>query len=108
MMVNMVLGTFPNMAAVDNKASYSTVRREDMHTLTAAQFSTPKECRDRWGDGSRSQVGNYGNRVAWNRPGSSGMIVWFCVRRPQLVSSFVSFVCFGTRSLPVRGEGKQS
>ena len=101
MMINMVLGTFPNMVVVDNKAEYSKARLRNTRTLTAAQFSTPEECRDRWEDDSRSQVGNYGNRAAWNMQGYLGMIVWFYVRRPQLVFSFVSFACFGTRFLPV-------
>ena len=55
MMINMVLGTFPNMVVVDNKAEYSKARLRNTRTLTAAQFSTPEECRDRWEDDSRSQ-----------------------------------------------------
>ena len=107
MMLNMVPGipgTFPNMAAVevvDNMADYPKARLADMRTLTAVQFSAPEVCRDRWGNGIRSRVGNHGNRAAWYRPGCLGMRVLFFVRRLQLASSFVSFVCFGTKFLPV-------
>ena len=99
---NMVPGTFPNMvAAADKTADYSKARLVDMRTLTEVQISVQEVCQRKLAGGTRSRGGNHGNRGAYCRPGCSGRRVWLSVLCLLLASSFVSFVCFGTKSLPV-------
>ena len=60
-MFNMVLGTFPNMAAaVDKRVDYSKARLVGMRTLTEVQISGQEVCQGKLAGGNR--VGGHGNR----------------------------------------------
>lgn len=59
----MVPGTLPNMAA-DKRADYSKARLVDMRTLKEVQISVQVVCQRKFAGGTRSRVGNHGNRGA--------------------------------------------
>lgn len=64
-MFNMVPGTFPNMAAaVDKRAYYSRASLVGMRTLTEVRISEQEACQGKLAGGTRSRVGNHGNRDA--------------------------------------------